>query len=68
MTPAGRLSDFGASSLSIRCDAFLLGRLGSEVARIYQDTLHSPVPARLQALVDQLTETSKQERETGPGD
>ena len=35
-------------------DAVLLGRLGAELADIYRDTLHAPLPAGLKAIVSRL--------------
>lgn len=40
--------------MEARCDALLLGRLGSELALIYHDTLQAPLPAALQELIDRL--------------
>ena len=60
--------DFGGTSLSSRCDTLLLGRLGGELALIYHDTLHSPLPPRLQALIDRLEEASRSHRETDHDD
>ncbi len=45
--------DFGGS-LSSQCDTLLLGRLSTELASIYRDTLQSPLPPRLQTLIDRL--------------
>ena len=41
-------------SIEGRVDPLLLGRLGSELAYVYRDTLQAPLPSKLQALVDQL--------------
>ncbi len=41
-------------SFETRCDAMLLGRLGHEIAHIYHDTLHAPLPAGLRSLIDRL--------------
>lgn len=49
---------FGSDSLESTCEAMLLGRLGSEIASIYHDTLGSPLPARLQELVARLDDVS----------
>ena len=45
---------FGPGSLEASCETMLLGRLGREIAGIYHDTLKSPLPPRLQELVDRL--------------
>ncbi len=37
-----------------RCEAMLLGRLGHELAQVYRDTLHSPLPSALKTLVGRL--------------
>ena len=36
------------------CETVLLGRIGSELALIYHDTLQSPLPPDLQELVERL--------------
>lgn len=63
MTATRNMYDFSGSSFSSRCDTLVLGRLGSELAHIYQDTLHSPLPPRLQALIDRLEEASRLQHE-----
>lgn len=50
---------FGASSLETTCETMLLGRLGHEIARIYNDTLQSPLPPRLQELIDRLDDVTQ---------
>lgn len=35
-------------------DAFLRGRLGAELARVYSETLTAPLPSALSALVERL--------------
>ena len=47
---------FGFGSLESACETMLLGRLGCEIASIYQDSLQAPLPPRLQELVDRLDE------------
>lgn len=48
------ISEWSSASLDGACDAVLLGRLGRELAILYRDTLHSPLPPRLQTLIDRL--------------
>lgn len=48
------MMDMSQVALDARCDTLLLGRLGRELARVYHDSLNAPVPARLQALIDQI--------------
>lgn len=50
---------FGAPSLETTCETMLLGRLGHEIARIYHDTLQSPLPPRLQELIDRLDDVTR---------
>lgn len=47
-------TEYGAGSLEATCETFLLGRLGSELALIYHDTLQAPLPSGLQTLIDRL--------------
>lgn len=54
MTRGGRLSHFSGDALEAQCANVLLGRLGSELALIYHDTLQAPLPPGLQATVDRL--------------
>ena len=42
------------ASFETQCDAMLLGRLGHELANIYQDALQAPLPAKLHALIERL--------------
>ncbi len=41
-------------SFETRCEAMLLGKLGSELALVYHDTLQAPLPAGLRRLVEHL--------------
>ncbi|NNM71408.1 hypothetical protein [Enterovirga aerilata] len=54
MRTGGKTSFSSDASFETRCDAMLLGRLGRELAHVYHDTLHAPLPAALRALIDQL--------------
>lgn len=56
MRTADNSVTFGFGSLETACETMLLGRLGSEIASIYQDSLQTPLPPRLQELVDRLDE------------
>ena len=49
-----RYSAFGSPAEDSRCEAVLLGRLGSEIATVYQDTLDAPLPAGLRVLIERL--------------
>jgi hypothetical protein len=49
-----------APSVGEHVDAMLLGRLGSELALIYHDTLQAPLPPGLRALVDRLDAAASQ--------
>ena len=40
----------------VSCDTVLMGRLGSELALIYRDTLDAPLPPRLRSIVERLDE------------
>jgi hypothetical protein len=60
-------SSFAPSSLDGRYDAVLLDRLGSELTRAYRDTLQTPLPARLQHLVDRLQVQFDRRDEPHPG-
>ena len=57
MDVSGAMPDYAGDALEAKCDAVLLGRLGRELAYIYEDTLRAPVPSRLQALVDRLVDS-----------
>lgn len=46
--------DYGGVMLDSPCETVLLGRIGSELALIYHDTLQSPLPPDLQELVERL--------------
>lgn len=48
------MTDISRRTLGEQCDSVLLGRLGRELAHVLDDTLRAPMPARLQALIDQL--------------
>ena len=54
MRTGGKISFPHDASFETRCDAMLLGRLGSELAHIYHETLQAPLPAGLRNLIDQL--------------
>lgn len=54
MRSSGKISEFG--QIGSRSETVLLGRLGCELATIYRDTLHSPLPATLQVVLDRLEE------------
>lgn len=45
------------------CDALLRGRLGSELALIYHDTLQAPLPPRLRALLERLDRPTRPRRD-----
>lgn len=47
-------SDLTHDSLEAGCDRLLLGRLGSELALVYHDTLQAPLPTGLRRLIDRL--------------
>jgi hypothetical protein len=47
-------SSLSAYSLEGRPDAVLLNRLGSELARVYRDTLEASLPPGLQELAQRL--------------
>jgi hypothetical protein len=57
-----------APSFGERVDAMLLGRLGSELALIYHDTLQAPLPAGLRALVERLDAAALQRPSSGAND
>ena len=59
MRPNLATTDIRRLSVETTCETFLLGRLSSELARIYGDTVHAPLPSRLQALIDRLDEACK---------
>ena len=56
------LADGDEMSAEAACERLLLGRLGSELALIYHDTLQAPVPAGLQALIDRLEQAGPSAR------
>ena len=58
---------FDPYSLEATCETMLLGRLGSEIALIYHDTLQAPLPPRLQELIDRLNDVSRPRRPAGDG-
>lgn len=46
--------DYGGTHVECPCETALLGRIGSELALIYHDTLQSPLPQGMQELVERL--------------
>lgn len=54
MRTSRNATEFASDSLQTRCDAQLLGRLGRELAAVYQDTLRAPLPPRLLRLMESL--------------
>ena len=54
MSIGGKLSFSRDTPFETRCDAMLLGRLGRELANVYQDSLSAPLPSKLHALMERL--------------
>jgi hypothetical protein len=54
MRTGGKAAFLQDASFEAQCDAMLLGRLGHELAGIYQDALQAPLPAKLHALIERL--------------
>ena len=52
-------TDYGSGSIETTCETLLLGRLGSELALIYHDTLQAPLPSGLQTLIDRLNDSKR---------
>jgi hypothetical protein len=54
MRAVNTMLDYGGTRADAPCETMLLGRIGRELALIYHDTLQSPLPPRLQELVERL--------------
>ena len=46
--------DYTGAMIDSPCETLLLGRIGHELAHLYHDTLHSPLPADMQELIERL--------------
>jgi len=54
MRPLNKLLDYEGIRVSLPRETQMLGRIGSELAALYHETLHAPLPEDLQELVEQL--------------
>lgn len=54
MRTLNTMLDYGGTMVDSPCETVLLGRIGSELALIYHDTLQSPLPQGLLELVERL--------------
>ena len=66
MSIGGKLSLPRDVSFETQRDTMLLGRLGRELASVYQDALQAPLPAKLHALMERLETVLDSDERAGP--